>query len=235
MTSERRFDVPLYTTTEAARLVGMSPSTLTKWAHGYRSPAAGGVSKHPPVISAIRSDEAGASIPFIGLVESTVVQAFRRSGLPMQRIRRALEALSAQGELDHALASKRLYTDGADVLFDYAEREGDKQLRLLTLAVVPTGQRVFHEVIEEYLSRITFGDTWATELIIPVTPRPILRARPDVAGGDPIFVNGGAPLSAVHDRAFAGESLASIARDFDLDVADVQEALDAIWPTQAAA
>jgi hypothetical protein len=39
-------------------------------------------------------------------------------GLPMQRIRRALEVLAHQGELDHDLASSQLYSDGANVLYD---------------------------------------------------------------------------------------------------------------------
>lgn len=234
MTDKRRFETPLYTTAEAARLVGMSPSTLSTWASGCERQHPGRAATHqPPVITSIPASSGSPSIPFIGLVESTVVQAFRESGLPMQRIRRALQVLAQQGGIEHALASRRLYTDGADILFDYAERAGDKQLRLLT--VVHSGQRVFHEVIEQYLKRITFGDTWATELIIPITEHEILRTRPDVAGGDPIFVCGGAPLSAVHDRAAAGEPFESIAQDFNLDIADVREALDAIWPTQAAA
>ena len=234
MNGKRRFEIPLYTTTEAARLVGMSPSTLSTWSDGYTRQHSGrGMTRQPPVITSISTDAGSPSIPFIGLVESTVVQAFRQSGLPMQRIRRALQVLAQQDGLEHALASRRLYTDGADVLFDYAERSGDKQLRLLT--VVDSGQRVFHEVIDQYLSRITFGDTWATELIIPTTSRELLRTRPDVASGEPIFITGGAPLSAVHSRADAGEPLESIAQDFNLDVADIREALGAIWPTQAAA
>ena len=69
---------------------------------------------------------------------------------------------------------------GASVLYDCATRSRDRQLRLLTVA--HTGQRVFHEVIGGYLERITFGDTWATELILPVTERPLLRVVPEVAG-----------------------------------------------------
>ena len=90
-----------------------------------------------------------------------------------------------------------MYSDGANVLYSYADQHKDQQLRLLTLTVVQTGQRVFHEVIDEYLKRITFGDEWATELILPVTKRPLLRVMPNVAAGDALFVHGGAPLSAV--------------------------------------
>ena len=173
------------------------------------------------------------SIPFIGLVEAVVIQAFRNTGLPLQRIRKALEILASEGELEHALASRQLFSDGASVLYDYATRSQDKQLRLLT--VVHTGQQVFHEVIQDYLERITFGDTWATELILPVTKRPLLRVIPEVAGGDAVFVEGGATLSAVSSRASAGEPLESIAADFGTPADHLEEAICAIWPTQAAA
>ncbi len=122
---------------------------------------------------------------------------------------------------------------GASVLYDCATRSRDRQLRLLTVA--HTGQRVFHEVIGGYLERITFGDTWATGLILPVTERPLLRVVPEVAGGDAIFVEGGATLSAVWSRATAGEPLGSIAADYGTPVDQIEEALCAVWPTQAAA
>ena len=213
----------------------MSPSTLRTWSHGYtktfsdRPP----VTQGPVITSLNGASRDTRSIPFVGLVEATVVQAFRSTGLPMQRIRKALEVLAGQGELEHALASRQLYSDGANVLYDYAKKHADKQLRLLT--VVQTGQRVFHEVIAEYLTRITFGDQWATELILPVTERRLLRVLPEVAGGDALFVNGGAPLSAVRSRALAGEPLRSIAADFETPAEDIREALGAIWPAKAAA
>ena len=161
------------------------------------------------------------------------MQAFRQTGLPMQRIRRALEVLSEQGELEHALASRQLYSDGAEVLYDYARSSDDKQLRLLT--IVHSGQRVFHDVISQYLDRISFEDTWASELILPVTERRLLRVLPEVEGGDPLFVNGGAPLSAVRARFVAGESVDSIARDYGVPRDEIEEAIDAIWPAQQAA
>lgn len=233
MTDDPRFTRPLYTVAEAARLVGMSPATLMTWARGYRRtfpdrrPVAQG-----PVITALH-DGSGPSIPFIGLVEATVVRAFRETALPLQRVRRALEVLADQGELQHALASRRLYSDGAQVLYDYAKREDEPQLRLLT--VVVSGQRVFHEVIEEYLKRIGFdGDPWATALIVPATDRHLLRVRPEIAGGDPLFISGGAPLSAVMSRRKAGEPVASIAGDYGVPVADVEEALGALATSLAA-
>jgi uncharacterized protein (DUF433 family) len=189
--------------------------------------------KQGPVITSVEADSGRRVIPFIGLVEATVVQAFRRTGLPMQRIRRALEVLNNQNELEHALASRKLYSDGAAVLYDYSRNHPDDPIKLLT--VVSSGQRVFHEVIDEYLQRITFGDQWATELIVPVTKRQLLRVRPHVAGGEPLFIKSGAPLDAVRSRVEGGEPIASIARDYDLSVDDINEVLDAVWHGVAAA
>jgi len=56
-----------------------------------------------------------------------------------------------------------------------------------------------------------------------------------VAGGDAVFVEGGATLAAVSSRANAGEPLESIAADFGTPADQIEEALCAIWPTQAAA
>lgn len=228
MSDDLRFTRPLYTRPQAARLVGMSPSTFDTWAKGYRRSFPGRSEVvQGPVITALEPERPGGpTVPFVGLVEATVIQAFRRTALPMQRIRRALRRLAEEGQLDHPLASRRMYTDGAQILFDYAAESADGQLRLLT--VVESGQRVFHEVIRDYLARIEFEDSWATSLVVPVTDRELLRARPDVADGDPLFLHGGAPLSALISRIKAGEPIQSVARDYEVPVEDVREALDGL-------
>ncbi len=206
----------------------MSPSTLSTWAKGYtrafpdRPPVTQG-----PVITALPAQPNGpARIPFIGLVEATVVQAFRETGLPLQRIRKALAILSQQDGIEHALASRRLYTDGAQVLYEYASSSGDNSLRLLT--VVESGQRVFHEIISDYLKLIEFDGMWPTGITLPITKNRVLHVRPNVALGGPIFQRGGAPLSAVISRWKAGESTDSLADDYGVPLADIEDALSAI-------
>jgi uncharacterized protein (DUF433 family) len=236
MRDDPRFTHPLYSVAQAARLVGMAPSTLSSWAKGYehRFPDRATVAKGPVITSVPHRTGVGPTVPFVGLVEAMVVQAFRRTELPLQRIRKALEVLAAEGELEHPLASRRLYTDGAEVLYDYATDAGDGQLRLLT--IVSSGQRVFHEVVDSYLQRIHFGDdAWATEVIVPVTRREVLRIRPEVASGDPVFIAGGAPLSAVVSRRRAGDPIDSIADDYGVPADDISEALDAVRAATLAA
>jgi hypothetical protein len=45
----------------------------------------------------------------------------------LQRIRPAVQVLRDKLGMPHVLASKRLYTDGAEVLYDFAERSDDSE------------------------------------------------------------------------------------------------------------
>lgn len=147
-----RFETPLYTLSEAARYLDIPASTLSSWSRGYfRRPPGGRIAvTGVPVLTALpRRGHRGPVIPFIGLAEGLVLTAMRRSGVPLQRIRPALDRLEEQFGLRHALASRRLYTDGAEVLFDYAEtgEDPDAARAVRELVVVRNDQRVFNEVI----------------------------------------------------------------------------------------
>lgn len=72
-----------------------------------------------------------------------MLAALRRAGVPMQRIRPAVAKLTEEIGLDHALASQRVYTDGAELIFDYASSSEDEAM----LTVVRTGQQHFEAII----------------------------------------------------------------------------------------
>lgn len=220
---DSRFTKPLYSVSEAAAYVGVPRSTFDTWARGYDRRPSGRRPVHgEPLLTT--AGERGLTIPFVGLAEGMALAAFRETGLPMQRIRPALERLRQENELHHALASQQLYTDGADVFYDYARAHGDKQLRLLT--VVSSGQRVFHEVIDRYLRRITYGsDGFASRLVLPITEGELLEVDPERAFGQPIFLHGGARLVDVRNRVLAGEPVIAVADDFGVPLDDVLAAL----------
>lgn len=110
---ELRFETPLYTVAEAAAFLRVPRSTFDTWAHGYTRERAGRRStKGAPIITAVSAGRHQPEIPFVGLAEGLVLAAFRRSGVPMQRIRPAIEVLAAEIGLDYALAPRKLYTDG---------------------------------------------------------------------------------------------------------------------------
>ena len=225
-----RFDVPLYTVAEAARYLDVPESTLRSWTHGYRRH----VGDRPdivgaPVLTSLpRLQPSGPVIPFVGLAEGLVLTAIRSSGVPLQRIRPALTRLQDELGLHHALASRRLYTDGAEVLFDYAEHGGDPAAARAArdLVVVRNHQRVFNAVVESYLRRIEFGDDGYARLIrLPAYEVAELVVDPERGFGQPVFARGGARLEDALSMFRAGESLDVVAGEYGVPVKELEDAV----------
>lgn len=227
-----RFATLLYGIGEAAGYLSIPPSTLTSWAYGYeRHVRSGGVARAKPVITAVRPPRRDdAAMPFIGLAEAYALAAFRKAGVPMQRIRPAIDVLARELGLEHALASRRLYTDGAEVLYDYARHAGDTPEgdSARELVVVRNNQRVFTEVVDQYLSRIDFaGDGYARLIQLPQYRVTEVTVDADHAFGRPRMVRGGAEVDHVIDLFLAGEPVDAVAAEFGLSRDEVEDVLRA--------
>ena len=90
-----------------------------------------------------------------------------------------------KNELGHVLASRSLYTDGAEVIYDFAEWSGDSEADdVRQLVVVRNGQHVFNEVVDRYLRRVEFaGEGYAQLIRLPGDRQP--RSSWTVAGPGP--------------------------------------------------
>ncbi len=185
-----------------------------------------------PIVTSVAAERGYASIPFVGLAEAMVLAAFRRGGVSLQHIRRAVAIIGEEIGLAHALASRRLYSDGAVILYDYAEAEGNEELGGLTEVV--SRQRVFAPVIKEYLERITYGrNGWPRRVVSPTTARPLVVADPERSFGQPIFIHGAVRVEDVLDRWRAGEPLVEVAADFGVPHEDVEDILRVTLPAAA--
>jgi uncharacterized protein (DUF433 family) len=200
---------------EAARYLDVPPSTLHHWVRPLHG---------KPIVTALPTRGREATLPFIGFAEAYVLSAFRRAGVPMQRIRPAVHQLNKTIGLQHALASRKLYTDGAEVLYDYAVKreEGD----LLELTVIRTGQRQFSEVVRDYLKCVTYGDDgWASQLRLPAYQHAKVTVNPRRAFGLPIVASGGARVEDLVDRFTAGDALADVADDFGVPLEEAEDVI----------
>jgi uncharacterized protein (DUF433 family) len=227
-----RFTVPLYSVAEAARYLAIPPSTLSSWATGYTRPARGHrkAVATPAVLTSIPRAGAGRApvIPFVGLAEGVVLAAIRSSGVSLQRIRPALTRLEAEIGLEHALASQRLFTDGAEVLFDYAEHgaDADTESAVRELVVVRNGQSVFNPVVEAYLQRVDFAaDGYARLIRLPAYTVADVVVDPGRGFGQPIFSHGGARLEDALAMFEAGEPLSVVAAEYDVPPEQLEDAI----------
>ena len=224
-----RFLDPLYTTGEVANFLGVPVSTLSRWATGYRN-------RHPgrpdtvgePVLTRVRPPGThAAAIPFIGLAEGHTLAAIRASGVPLQRIRPALERLDQEMGLKHALASERLYTDGAEVLLDVATRSKDAATEEAAreLVVIHNGERVLNEVVRSYLRRVTFEAGYANAIRLPGYQTAEIVVDPSRSFGQPVFERGGVRLQDALSMFDAGEPLAVVAEEYGMPIEHLEDAV----------
>lgn len=222
-----RFGTPLYTMAEAARILDVPNSTFQNWARGYERRRAGATTaKGSPIVTTVPAIPGEPNVPFIGLAEGIILAAIRRQGVPMQRIRPALDVLRTELGIDYALASRKLYTDGAEVLFGYAEHAGDSPAgqTVRELVVVRHGQRVFGEIVDSYLKRVTYAaDGWAERIRLPQYQRAEVLADPRFSFGQPTFRSGRARVSDALERFWAGEDLTSVAAEFGVPTDQLED------------
>ena len=222
-----RFETLIYGFGEAAGYLSIPPTTLRNWVYG--NPRNAGHGATTPVVTAVRPERRnGPSMPFIGLAEAYALAAFRKAGVPMQRIRPAIDVLAKELGLKYALASRRLYTDGAEVLYDYAQHAGDtpEGESAKELVVVRNNQRVFSEVVALYLRRVDFGpDGYARLIRLPQYKVAEVAVDPDHVFGRPRFVHGGVGVEDVIDLFQAGEPVDSVAEEFGLSRDEVEDAI----------
>ena len=94
--------------------------------------------------------------------------------------------------------------------------------------VVRNGQRVFADVISEYLRRIQYAEDGYPELIrVPAYADAQVVVDPHRAFGSPIFERGGARVDDVLERFWAGDSIDELADEFGVPADQLEDVLRA--------
>lgn len=231
-----RFEVPLYSVTDAARILGVPRSKLVTWVDGYshtrNDRATPRTVMGAPLVTAKAPKRRGyPRLPFVGIAEAYVLNAFRQAGVPMQRIRPSIDALlTTVGP--HALASKALYTDGAEILWDLAERSGpasDDRAVAKRLIIPRSGQYVFQEVVDRYLKQVSWGpDNFAEQIRLPQFEHANVIIDPRRSYGQPVFADSGVRLVDALGPIRAGESLEAVAEDYGVAIDQLRVAADSL-------
>jgi uncharacterized protein (DUF433 family) len=220
------YTLPIYHKAEAAHIIEVPPTTFRNWLVGYAFKRLDGsqVVSAPIVTTLEPVRRHGVSVPFVGLAEAYIVSAFTKAGLPMQRIRPAVLWLQDHIGLAQALASERLQTDGAEVLWDFGRQSPDPadQDTVEGLVVVRSGQQVFRPVVRDYLTRVTYENGWTRTIQLPQYGRVDVVVDPWLNGGQPTVAERGIRVTDIVGRLKAGEPAEDVSYDYDLTVREVE-------------
>lgn len=213
-------DVPAYSIQEAAALVGISPSTLRTWVRGRSFPKrSGGVGRSDAIIQPPAADP--AFISFTNVVEAHVLSGLRRRyKLKLDSIRAAVRFVHGQLGVEHPLAVEQFKTDGVSL---FVERFGR------TIDATREGQLAMREVLNTYLERIDYDDGRAIRffpLLRDAAPR-VIVVDPRRSFGRPTITGTSVPVLAVRERFDSGDSIDSLAHDYEVRAELIEEALRA--------
>lgn len=132
-------DRPLYAMSQVERILNLRGGTARRWIDGYTR----GRKEYPPVIREKRTGD--ETVTWGEFVETRLLSEYRSAGVPLIRMRPAIEVLRAELNTSYPLASARTWLDveGRELVARVQEQVGlDKQLALV---VVRTGQRMITE------------------------------------------------------------------------------------------
>lgn len=216
--------VPVYGLTEAARYLDIPVSTLRAWTVGQDYLSHGKHKTFQPVIDI--PDLSVNLLSFTNVCEAHLCNALRVShGIPLQRIRRAIELLRDIFPLSrHPLIESELWTSGVDIFVDRLG-SGD------TIDLTAGGQSAIRECLKLYLRRVERDQEGVRKLFPFTRTQPsaetpkLVVLDPYVLAGRPVIVNTRIATSVVYERWAAGESTGELAEDYGRSMVEIEEAL----------
>lgn len=218
--------LPAYSVAEAAHYLHMPEGTLRSWVAGRWYRVAGRSKRWPPLIRL--DDREERYLSFTNLVEAHVLAAIRRRhGVKVPEVRNALEYVKRQFEIERPLIDQTFQTDGVDL---FVEHYGE------LVNASRGGQKAMKDIIGVYLRRIErdarglpirfYPFTRDSESdAVPNSDPKLIVMNPTVSFGRPVISGRGIPVSSIYERYKAGDSVADLARDFDLETGAVEEAI----------
>lgn len=210
-------DRPLYSYTEAARLLALPSQTLRRWLEGATREGV----DYPPVI---RPAPTGSDTVTWGeFVEAGLLRGYRKKNISLQKMRpfieRAREETGAPYPLAHLKPlimdrKKLVYQLQQETLLDPA----------LYLVQAEEGQMLLAPPVKDFLERVDFDPSGAVSRLFPLGLKRPVVIDPEVSFGVPQIK--GIRTELVAESVAAGESREQAAISWGLGANEVDAALE---------
>jgi len=208
-------DREVYSTGEAARLLGLNINTARRWLDGFSQAGR----RYRPVV---RIEPTGSDIVTWGeFVELGYLREYRAKRVSLQKLRPAVDRLREELRVAYPLAHARPFIDEYRELVLEIQQETDLDRRLY-MVVSRGGQLRLTEPAEAYLEKVEFIGDGAVRFR-PAGPSSPVLIDPKVSFGIPQIR--GIRTEAIVELFRAKEPIELIAGGFDLPVSDVEAAI----------
>ena len=228
-------ELPLYGLTDTSRYLKVNIITLRSWIYGRNYKLDDGSSKFwQPVINL--PDPKMPQLSFYNLVEVHVLLGIRRIyNVQFHKVRSALKYLETQFPEMNPLAKRDFWTDKFDI---FIKESGD------LICASRHGQQVIEEAVKQYLYRIDRDPDLAPFRLYPFSNEIMFRMNdskhsprdlesqpknividPLVSFGRPTLSGTGVATNVIAGRFQAGEKIAALASDYEIEESQIKEAL----------
>lgn len=223
-------EIPTYTISTAARYLNISDSTIRSWTAGRKYPVSDGSRDFVPLIEV--KQKKPLRMTFTNLIEIHVLRSIRKEHqVKLAKIRKALDYLSKEIKIAHPLAHKQFQTDGLDL---FVEFYGD------LINVSEQSKVNLKDSFRMHLERIEPDESGLGIALYPFTrsheennPR-LVVIDPRISFGRLTIAGTGIPTDIIIERFRAGDSLQTIADDYECDCEKIEEAIRCETPSFAA-
>jgi uncharacterized protein (DUF433 family) len=213
-------DRELYDEALAAEILRVPRRTLHYWLEGGEQRGR----THAPIL---RTAATGShAVTWGEFVEARYLREYRRSlGASMHRLRAFIAYLRNQLGVPYPLAHARPWVGPGMHLFISAQEWAGLPPELWACVEPQTGVMLLLAPAESFLERVEFDgeENGVVVRLRPSGPDSEVVMDPEVRFGAPAV--GGIPTETIAEQVAAGDSIEGVARDFNLDLAYVIDAL----------
>jgi uncharacterized protein (DUF433 family) len=221
MSSVELLDRPLYDETLAASVLNVPKSTLHWWLEG-------GIRAGRHYAPVLRQEPSGSKeVTWGELVEARYLRAYRRDlGVKLGDLRRFIDELRQSLGVPYPLAHAQPWVGAGRRLLVSAQNNVDLEPELWAVYEPRSGIALLTAPAESFLERVEF-DQEGNGVVVRLRPAgydsPVV-IDPEIRFGSPAVT--GIPTDTLDEMVRAGDSIESVADDYDLELDNVVAALD---------
>lgn len=205
-------DQEVYSEPEAARLLGLAPSTLHYWLQG-------GTRRDVTYMPVIRPEPLDRRwVTWAEFIEAGWLRAYRKSNIPMRELRAFIEVLREEMQVPYPLAHRKPFVSGKSLVVHAQEAA---HLPPYFHLVDETGMLTYPG--QSFMDRVTWKGDLAEGWRPVDDQRSTVLVQPDVRFGRPAV--SGVSTATIFDYSEEGATRDEIAEEFELSLKDVRWAL----------